>query len=687
MTPEQWKILKEIFEIIQNIDSPTELHHKLKEKELNSEQYQLLEKMWKRRDSTLLENTAVENEAYFLQQECEILIGKKFDNFLIESLIGNGATGVVFKAKDEKLLRDVAIKFIPHSSLTPDQLQQFKGETRTIAAINHPNIIIVYDTKEINSKWCIVTELIVGETLRDQLYQKTFNKLETILLAIQIADALLATHEKGIIHRDIKPENIMINKKGLAKLVDFGLARFINHVELDKKRGLTEIEYISTSQPVGTLKYMSPEQLRGEVLDEATDIWSLGIVVYEVIYKKLPFDWNLEENIEAQLQNSKLVFPDNPETEDLNKILTKALNLDKKERYKDIKLFLTDLISLKTKYEQEITSDLLEKFVGRNSNYYLEFWKTGSIRANYACLIFGPIWFGYRKMYLWGISLILVFFVLSQIVDYLSLGEIVERIRWGLFPSLTFIANKIYENHVKTTILEIKTKGLSKKEENMAITKKGGVSFLGAFSILVLFGLVAYFSPSNIFINLWSNNSSESKKNISSNNEDQNDLQNLYLQLADNANQMMSIETSTEFAPSYVFSSSLAEINERAIKQKEIYTKYSSLNNQTIVVWEKIKELRSKLNKTEIPSFDAGIRFLNGRRGVTLRYIKFLDEVIASKPLDINKLESIQFVLNEDIELLNAQVMKDLKAFSELTLKLQQEILQNKSSNTKQDQN
>ena len=235
-----------------------------------------------------------------------------FAHYCIISKLGAGGMGEVYLAQDSKLDRKVAIKFLNEEfGKDADKLKRFVLEARSASALNHPNILTVYEIGETNGQNYIATELIDGKTLREHLQSKDSFSLNTILkTGVQVAEALSAAHQAGITHRDIKPENIMLRTDGYAKVLDFGLAKLSEprHVGVATGSGSEDATQVRVNTApgivMGTVSYMSPEQARGNPTDNRTDLWSLGVVLYEMIARKLPFSGEtVNHTIVAILEN------------------------------------------------------------------------------------------------------------------------------------------------------------------------------------------------------------------------------------------------------------------------------------------------------------------------------------------------------------------------------------------------
>ena len=220
------------------------------------------------------------------------LVGESIGHYRIESLIGVGGMGEVYLARDELLGRKVALKFLPESLTTNEaQLNRLEHEARTASALNHPNILTVHEIGVDGRRHFIATEFIEGETLRAVLARGKLDLREALNIAMQVGSALAAAHKSGVLHRDIKPENIMLRPDGYAKVLDFGIAK------LTEQRSTPDDPDIATRAVpetrgglvIGTAHYMSPEQALGMTVDARSDIWSLGVILYEMLAGTSPF--------------------------------------------------------------------------------------------------------------------------------------------------------------------------------------------------------------------------------------------------------------------------------------------------------------------------------------------------------------------------------------------------------------
>src|SRR5215475_8066457 len=213
-------------------------------------------------------------------------VGTHFGSYEITALLGKGGMGEVYRARDAKLKREVAIKFLPEEfSSDSDRTSRFQREAELLASLNHPNIGAIYDLEEANGSRFLVLELVEGETLAERIARGSIPLDEALSIAKQIAEALEAAHEKGITHRDLKPANIKVKPNGDVKVLDFGLAR-VREYESNSVGLSNSPTLMSASMPgmiMGTAAYMSPEQAKGKEADRVSDIWAFGCVLYEML--------------------------------------------------------------------------------------------------------------------------------------------------------------------------------------------------------------------------------------------------------------------------------------------------------------------------------------------------------------------------------------------------------------------
>lgn len=327
-----------------------------------------------------------------------LLSGVTVQRFRVVEKLGEGGMGVVYKAEDTRLPRAVALKFLPQElARDPSYLERFQREAYAASALNHPNICTVYDIGEHEGQSFIAMELLEGETLEHHMAGRPMRAKELVKLGIQIAEALHAAHSKGIVHRDIKPSNIFITVRGEAKIVDFGLAQRQESESPDSPGSLTEAQFRAIKNPsstltgtgvaMGTAGYMSPEQVRGEKLDARTDLFSFGLVLYEMATGKRAFTGDtgsmLKEAILTQMPSP--AREENPELPvKLEKIIQRALEKDREARYQVASEMRADLESLKNVIEEK---------------HPLRWWSVTSGTAATVLILSAIFWFANHKQH------------------------------------------------------------------------------------------------------------------------------------------------------------------------------------------------------------------------------------------------------------------------------------------------
>ena len=268
------------------------------------------------------------------------MIGKSFSHYRITEKLGEGGMGVVYKAEDTRLKRTVALKFLPHGLETHEpERARFLQEAQAASALNHPHVCTIHDIAEAEDQQFIVMEYVEGKTLRNRIAEGGLRISDAVAYAIQIAEALQEAHANGIVHRDIKAENIMINTKNQVKVMDFGLAKLKGSLKLTK-----------TSSTVGTVAYMAPEQIQGGDVDARSDIFSFGIVLYEMLTGHLPFHGEHEAAVVYAIVNEEpeplqTYVPD--AQSELLHILGRALEKNREERYQTVHDMVIDLRRLR----------------------------------------------------------------------------------------------------------------------------------------------------------------------------------------------------------------------------------------------------------------------------------------------------------------------------------------------------
>ncbi len=373
MTPERWQQVKEIFNsalmyrpedrgpfISQACSGDENLRSEVESLIASHEQ-----------SGSFIDKPAFEAAAAMLAGErVELTPGQTIASYEVISFISRGGMGEVYLAEDKRLGRKVALKLLPATFTTDDdRLRRFEQEARAASALNHPNIITIYEIRQAADSHIIATEFVEGETLRFRLNRSPLPLSEALNIAIQVADALSAAHKAGIIHRDIKPENIMLRPDGYVKVLDFGLAKLSEQASPAVAAEAPTIQVRTGSGIViGTAGYMSPEQARGLGVDNRSDIFSLGAVIYEMIARRKPFEGDTPSDILASILKTEppplsRAVPGVPS--ELARIVTKALRKDREERYQVVKDLWLDLKALKQELEFQ---DKLDRSVASESD-------------------------------------------------------------------------------------------------------------------------------------------------------------------------------------------------------------------------------------------------------------------------------------------------------------------------------
>jgi eukaryotic-like serine/threonine-protein kinase len=354
MTPERWQQIKEIFH--------SALDHGQGERStflaqacggdesLRSEVESLLSSH--EQDGGFIDAPAYEIAAGLLaENQSTIQSGQKLGSYRILSTLGRGGMGDVYLAEDVRLGRKVALKLLP-SSFTNDsqRLRRFEREARAASGLNHPNILTIHEIGQAEDRHFIATELVEGENLRKLASGTRMNMTQMLDVGEQVAGALMTAHAAGIVHRDIKPENIMVRPDGLIKILDFGLAKMPEQpATTDVEAAISTMNKTEPGMMIGTPRYMSPEQARGDEVDFRSDIWSLGCVLYEMVTGRAPFDGSTTSHVIVSILEKEPSWHDWPSGEtsaELEWIVRKSLRKEREDRYQSAKEVFADLKSL-----------------------------------------------------------------------------------------------------------------------------------------------------------------------------------------------------------------------------------------------------------------------------------------------------------------------------------------------------
>src|SRR5437867_10496019 len=324
----------------------------------------------RQRAASFIETSAVGVGARIIQNgQADLLVGQTFGHYKILKQIGTGGMGEVYLATDITAGRQAALKLLPmRFTGDPERLKRFQQEAHAVVALNHPNILTVYEIGEDHSSHYIASELIEGETLRQRLMRGRMEVSEAVDVAIQVASALAAAHETGIVHRDIKPENIMLRPDGYVKVLDFGIAKLAESVFADPAFAAASAEWAATADGagsvtlaatnlgsiLGTVRYMSPEQAYGAPVDKSTDIWSLGVVLNEMVTGHVPFTGDTPREVMSAILEKEpppLTSYIKQTPAELQQIISKTLRKNRDQRYHSAHDLLGALKDLRHKLE------------------------------------------------------------------------------------------------------------------------------------------------------------------------------------------------------------------------------------------------------------------------------------------------------------------------------------------------
>jgi serine/threonine protein kinase/TolB-like protein len=327
------------------------------------------------------------------------LIGQHLGYYRIDAVLGIGGMGVVYLACDERLGRKVGLKLLPQSLVAEQaRWERLKREARTASALNHPNIMTIHEVGEVDSTHYIATEFIEGTTLRERIIKGPIPPNEALDIAIQVASALCVAHGAGIVHRDVKPENIMLRPDGYVKVLDFGIAKFTQQETLAARTSAGARAATQQGMIMGTVRYMSPEQARGQTVDARSDLWSLGIVLYEMLAGRPPFEGETPTDVMAAVllkdpepveQRATIVPPA------LQSVVVRSLQKDPAERYQTAEEMLSELRAIEEKTDRIAPAANADSIRGSNRPARSARWI--GVAAVAALLVSLAVFYGWRN--------------------------------------------------------------------------------------------------------------------------------------------------------------------------------------------------------------------------------------------------------------------------------------------------
>jgi predicted Ser/Thr protein kinase len=324
------------------------------------------------------------------------VIGQTLKNYQVEEILGKGGMGVVYRARDTRLNRSVALKVLrPEVVQDPDRRRRFIQEARAASSVNHPAIAQIYDIEESGDTTFIVMEYVDGSTVRQMVEKHEIDLPSALEVGIQVGDALARAHEAGIVHRDIKSENVMVSRDGHPKILDFGLAKLLDAEPGDSGSGASRLETVTRTHAgmiLGTISYMSPEQARGLPIDRRSDVFSFGILLYEMAAGKVPFQGasaldTLHAIAFEQTQPITTLKTGLPYS--LQKVVDRCLQKKPEDRYQDLRDAVVDLKKVKREVESGVSggAPILERVRG----WLGSMTPRGAIRAAVAGAILGGL--------------------------------------------------------------------------------------------------------------------------------------------------------------------------------------------------------------------------------------------------------------------------------------------------------
>jgi serine/threonine protein kinase/Tol biopolymer transport system component len=320
---------------------------------------------------SFIDSPAFEMAAAILEDRPELKAGQQVGRYRVVKRIGSGGMGDVYLARDDRLERQVALKLLPVSfTRDPERLRRFEREARAASALSHPNVCVIHEIGEAeDGQHYIAMEFVEGVTLRQRMVEGLIGIEEALDIGIQVGSALTAAHAAGIVHRDIKPENIILRADGYIKVLDFGVAKLAERGSADLTATTTTMIKTGPGALIGTLCYMSPEQTRGLSVDTRTDIWSLGVVLYEILEGRAPFRGSTPSDLIVEIldrEPPQLTLEVEEYQTEFERIVAKALTKERDHRYQTVTDLIVDLKNLKRRLK--VDSELGQTLISKSGN-------------------------------------------------------------------------------------------------------------------------------------------------------------------------------------------------------------------------------------------------------------------------------------------------------------------------------
>ncbi|MDX2041891.1 MAG: serine/threonine-protein kinase [Acidobacteriota bacterium] len=353
MTPERWQQIEQLYHRALELDSAARAAFLGSATKADAELRREVESLLASHDeaASFIEQPPADIVAGMMAEK-HSMIGRTLGHYELTSLLGAGGMGEVYRARDLRLDRDVAVKILPeHLAQDVEALRRFEREAKAVAALSHPNILSIFDFGTDEGTSYAVMELLKGETLRDRIQHGTLAWRETVEIGSAIAEGLAAAHAKNIIHRDLKPENIFLTNSGQVKILDFGIARVKRTISPDAETLTTSIETTKHGVVMGTIGYMSPEQVKGETAEAPSDIFSLGCVLYEMVSGQRPFARRTTAEMIAAILDAEpapLSGSGNKLPAEIRRVINHCLQKKPDERYQSARDLAFDLKAMLT---------------------------------------------------------------------------------------------------------------------------------------------------------------------------------------------------------------------------------------------------------------------------------------------------------------------------------------------------